>query len=453
MPLAGDQQQIARTQQPGGREYRLAAVADFLRLGGGGQDGAADGARILAARIVVGDENQIGQALGDGAHQGPLALVAVAAAAEHQHQPARAMRAQRLERGFERVGGMGVIDDQLRARRMDRGQLHASRRALETGKRAERRLGFDPRGERQAQRAQRVHRLESAQQGQIESVALARQLDFDAETGILGFGLDEPQLGPLGPAIADGLDSAPAAERGERAAFRLIDIDHGGAVFGQQFGKEPRLGGEIGRHVRVIVKMVAGQVGEAGGSQLDAVEAELVEAVARGFERQMVDAHPRQFLQFLVQLDRVGGGEAAGSVDPRRDHADGAEARRLQPGALPDLAQEHRDRGLAVGAGDGGGCRGLRRVIERRHQRERPARIGIHHHRHRQIDRPVGEHGAGAALQRIVEKTPPVGAPAGEGGEQITGLHHARIRRQTKNIGVPRRRDVTLAQGAAHELS
>ena len=42
---------------------------------------------ILAPRIVVGDDGEIGLIRRDAPHLGPLALVAVAAAAEHHDEP------------------------------------------------------------------------------------------------------------------------------------------------------------------------------------------------------------------------------------------------------------------------------------------------------------------------------------------------------------------------------
>ena len=79
--------------------------------GRAGQDLGADRLGLLAARIVVGDDDVIGERGGDPAHDRPLALVAVAAAAEHAHEPARRERAQRLERGRQRVGLVRVVDD------------------------------------------------------------------------------------------------------------------------------------------------------------------------------------------------------------------------------------------------------------------------------------------------------------------------------------------------------
>ncbi len=64
----------------------LGPVADFLRARAAGQDFLADGGRIFAARIVVGDDDVVGERAGALAHQRALALVAVAAAAEHDMQ-------------------------------------------------------------------------------------------------------------------------------------------------------------------------------------------------------------------------------------------------------------------------------------------------------------------------------------------------------------------------------
>ena len=46
----------------------------------------------------------------DGAHLGPLALVAVAAGAEHGNQPPLDVRPKRGDRRFECIGGVRVID-------------------------------------------------------------------------------------------------------------------------------------------------------------------------------------------------------------------------------------------------------------------------------------------------------------------------------------------------------
>src|SRR6478735_5760127 len=58
--LAGDQERIAGLEILDRGADRTRAVADFGRAFGGGKDGGADRFRLLAARIVVGDDDLIG---------------------------------------------------------------------------------------------------------------------------------------------------------------------------------------------------------------------------------------------------------------------------------------------------------------------------------------------------------------------------------------------------------
>ena len=93
---------------------------------------------------------------------------------------------------------------------------------------------------------------------------------------------------------------------------------------------------------------------KAAARDLDAVEAILVESVRGGLERQVVDAGGGELRELLVELDRIGSGEArivlhSGGDDPER-----AEACRLKAELGPDLAGEARDRGLAGGTRDRG---------------------------------------------------------------------------------------------------
>ena len=58
------------------------------RRGGARHDRRADRGRILVARVVVGDDDQVGEFGRDPTHRLALALVAVAARAEHHGEPA-----------------------------------------------------------------------------------------------------------------------------------------------------------------------------------------------------------------------------------------------------------------------------------------------------------------------------------------------------------------------------
>ena len=72
----------------------------------------------LGARIVVGDDDDVGILDRDRAHDRPLALVAVAAAAEDADELAGGERAQRIERGGQRFGLVRVVDDDEAAARL-----------------------------------------------------------------------------------------------------------------------------------------------------------------------------------------------------------------------------------------------------------------------------------------------------------------------------------------------
>ena len=114
-----------------------------------------------------------------------------------------------------------------------------------------------------------------------------------------------------------------------------VGIHDGGAALRQQALEQPRLGREVGVHRGVIVEMLVRQVGEAGGGELQAVEAMLVETVARRLDRKMRDALARQGREILVELHRIGRGEAGVARQPRRDDAERADARGLEAKRLP----------------------------------------------------------------------------------------------------------------------
>src|SRR5262245_24922897 len=115
VPLAGDEQRIARLQRRDAGADRLIAVADFLRALCRGKDGGTDRGRVLAARIVVGDDHAVGIFSRYCAHQRPLSRIAVAAGAEHDDELAFRIRPQRLQRFRQRIRLVRVVDKDRRA--------------------------------------------------------------------------------------------------------------------------------------------------------------------------------------------------------------------------------------------------------------------------------------------------------------------------------------------------
>ena len=280
---------------PGPASATAAAIAsrrpaDLARAGRAGQDVAPDRGRILAARIVVGDDDQVGQPRRHRAHLGALADVAVAAGAEHDDQPVARMRPQRLDRRLDRIGRMGIIDIDRRAGAGDHRALEPAADRLDPGEIGEGRLELAAGGDDQAGRGQGIGGLIGADQRQIDLVGAAVGLDDQllAERG----GLARHQLQRLAAA------RRPSAPRGRRSRQRrthlvglgIVGPDHRRAVRLDHLAEQPHLGLEIGLHGAVIVEMVAAEIGEGGGLHRQAFGAILGKAVARRLERGMGDA-------------------------------------------------------------------------------------------------------------------------------------------------------------------
>src|SRR5260370_41050923 len=91
VPLAGKQHDVngsgfanSRCDRRGASDLdRVAAVARFPDPV---KDVAGDRPGLLAARVVAGHDDAIGQSRRDPPHLGPLASIAIAAAAEYAHQ-------------------------------------------------------------------------------------------------------------------------------------------------------------------------------------------------------------------------------------------------------------------------------------------------------------------------------------------------------------------------------
>jgi hypothetical protein len=121
----------------------------------------------------------------------------------------------------------------------------------------------------------------------------------------------------------------------QRVECGNVRVQHGDAARRHDFAEQALLGRGIGGHVAVVVEMVARQVGEGRGHDMHAVEAELIEAVARRLHRHMFDAGGGEIGEVLVERHGVGGGQRAGTAHIRGDQAKRAEARRLMPEQHP----------------------------------------------------------------------------------------------------------------------
>src|SRR5438477_590716 len=92
VPLAGDQDEVARAREAeregdGRAPVRLDQVAGHARGTHPLLDVGEDAERVLGARVVGGEDDDVAPPRGGLAHERPLAAVAVAAAAEDRDQP------------------------------------------------------------------------------------------------------------------------------------------------------------------------------------------------------------------------------------------------------------------------------------------------------------------------------------------------------------------------------
>ena len=149
------------------------------------KDVGYDGLRLLSARVIRGDNDQIGQLGGDTAHYRTLFPVPVAAAAEKGHEPAPRHLAYGAQDVFQRVRRMGVIyEDGVVP--VCRHRLHA---AFDSARRIQRRGAGGKvyaQGNRASQHRQRVVGRKGAGyvQGHALGLRAARGHEADGAAGI-----------------------------------------------------------------------------------------------------------------------------------------------------------------------------------------------------------------------------------------------------------------------------
>src|SRR4051794_23976157 len=112
VPLSGDHHDVTRLGRPDRLLDRGAPVdLDLDARATAFDDLGDDRARVLAARVVGRDDDDVRVLAHDGAHERALGTVAVAAGAEDDdHAPGRE-RPRRAQHVVERVRGVGVVDE------------------------------------------------------------------------------------------------------------------------------------------------------------------------------------------------------------------------------------------------------------------------------------------------------------------------------------------------------
>ncbi len=70
----------------------------------------------------------------------------------------------------------------------------------------------------------------------------------------------------------------------------MIGRNHRRAIRCNEIAEQPQLGGKVMRLIRMVIHVIAREIGKTAGGDADAVEPELVEPVRGRFEGQMRDA-------------------------------------------------------------------------------------------------------------------------------------------------------------------
>ena len=259
---------------------------------------ASTAARIAAGSSLRGlssvTQARVGQARAGGAHQRPLAGVAVAAGAEQHVQPRarRDVRAKRGEQPLQRVRRVGVVDIDGGAVRQPRRQLHPPAHAGQARQQRESALRRHPARDGQRQRRAARCRPGSGRAGTGAARGGRRTPRPPAPArpaAALG-GAGAPRRPPRPPSAAAGR-ALPATSRSAPSVSASMSAlaDKRGAGR-QQRVEQAQLGGAVGRHVAVVVEMVARQVGEARGGDPQTVQPALLDAVRGSLDRRLPHA-------------------------------------------------------------------------------------------------------------------------------------------------------------------
>ncbi len=118
--------------------------------------------------------------------------------------------------------------------------------------------------------------------------------------------------------------------------------------------EEPLLGGKVGFHGAVVVKVVAGKVGEDGNFIADAPSASLLQRVAAHFHHRLAHTGRDCVLQQGIERVCLWSGVAGWQLLPCQVHLNGAQQKALAASGGEHCFQQEGCGRLAIGAGHPG---------------------------------------------------------------------------------------------------
>ena len=322
------------------RADRLAAVADLARAGRRRQDGGADRGRLLGARIVVGHDDDVGLlAPRSRPSSGACRDRGRRRSRRRTIEPARRVGPQRVQHLCQRVGLVGVVDEDQARRCSSPTRSSRPLTPVSLARDASTRDMSSPAGAMaQPGGDQRVRGLEIARQRQVHVEAPA--LGVDDQRLPEAVARQPTRAGAARPRAPDREQRAGRARWPPRRPRRRASpsaLTTAVAAGGQQRVEQPQLGGEIVLDRRMIVEVVAAEIGEGAAPSSrtpssrrwsspwdDASIARCVDALAR-----------RASSSVSCSVTGIGRRQRAVDRAGRRHDADGAEARRLPAAGAP----------------------------------------------------------------------------------------------------------------------
>ena len=325
----------------------------------------------------------------------------------------------------EHVEGLALLD-----------ALHAAGHAGEIAQAAEDRTRVAAEAPRGGESGEQVAHVVAADQRGIDH---HRAVGPDeAEGGV--FEIERDLLGAdLGGRMLTVGDDAGGGHGGvdlihKLHTMRIVDVDDGDLRLGTGVaGEEAGLHVEVGVHRLVIVEVVAREVGEHGGAELQAQHALLVDTMGADLHHGLFAAGVAHLREHAENVEGLGGGlvrrDGAGAevVVDRADETDALLA-------AEQVLDQVGDGGLAVGSGDADDLEvAVGELVETAGDAgERGAGVGdldegdLGGRGRRDLLR---DHGDRASVHGLVDERGSVGAQAGEREEQrarhdATAVHH-----------------------------
>ena len=428
MTFPGDQHQVSGFGHHDGQVNGLSAIdlhRELRHVAHAAHGLVDDVLRVLAARVVAGDHTVIGEFLGDRAHAGPLGDVAVAATAEHHDHALLRELLHGLQDVLQGVVGVGVIDED--------GEILALVHRFEPpADRREIRNALGNRGRLDPQRRRHRRRRHTVIDVML-SRERTRQVHFSPRRGELEPTSRQARLEVRHPDVG----RAPKTEPNHPGPCRpdhllpvfVIRIDNGQGLVGKPLEQSALCAG-IARHVLVEVEVLATEVGEDRGGEVDVVHAPGVERVTGDLQHREFTVGPGQLAQESLDDERLGRRVECRRLALARHVADGPDEPRPLSGRLEDRADEVGGGCFPVGPRDADDRESSGRMMKKQRGDFPKRRAAVSDHElwdadafHGMLDHDRGRAGGRRSVREVVS----VGFATHQRDEEFPAPHDATV--------------------------